>query len=141
MNKVSKLRPDGTPILEGFFVLSEHPVDGGFVSEVENSFSLSTSHDRAQFHWSSEYATSNLGGCFQIDGRETAERAKRRLETQFPQGLAFRVWEVHDPELPIAPDWRAWEAASQPSERTWSGVVDKFGARNVSYEMKEEVKR
>lgn len=135
MKKVM-LRDDGTPIMEGFVVLSERKMENTFHSPIENSFSLDVSPNFCQFCWSSEKATSNFGGSFSVDGMEHAKRMKAFAERELPD-FPFVIWNIHDPLIPVEIDWVKWEKAMQPA-KTLSGVADKFLARNVPFKCKEE---
>ena len=130
--KQEELEQMEKPNLEGFVLLCKEPKDNAYKAIVEHSFSMGMSPDRVLFFWSSDKATSNLGGSFRVDGKANAKEQKREYEKLYPE-VEFTIFDIHDPELPILVDWDGWRAASARSDKTLSGVVDKFTARNPRF--------
>ena len=71
-----------------------------------------------------------------MDGRQDAEK---RVE-KFQRGCLdweFAIYDAHDDDaLPVTLDWNQWAMDCRPAPNL-SGVVDKYGARNIQFTMKE----
>lgn len=131
--RLAQLRSMEKPDLPGYIVIGRRPGGNTYaLGVIEGSFSLDTHPDRTQFFWSSKNATSNFGGSFEVDGRAMAERSAKDWNARHPD-IDFEVFDVHSPHCPVLLDWDEWRRDSQPSDRTLSGVQDKFGARNVRF--------
>lgn len=120
------------PNLPGYIVLARQKGGNTYSGVIEGSFSLDRSLERTQFFWTSDNATSNFGGSFKVDGKKNAVEAAEYWGAKFPD-VQFTVHDVHADDLPVVMDWDGWRRAKAPSEKTLSGVVDKFGARNVRF--------
>lgn len=121
------LPPDS--MLPGFIVLGMKP-DGEWVGSVEGSFSLGTESGRTRFFWSGD-ATSNFGTSHFVDGQADAQEQLDWSLKSAPD-IAWAVFDVTDPDLPVTLDWRRWWWANQPAY-TLSGVLSKYSARNVDF--------
>jgi hypothetical protein len=126
------------PHLPGCVILTRDRTANQWRGVVEHSFSMDNAHqDRVLFWWSSKNATSNLGGNFEVDGFADAASYVRKNAPRHP-GLEFAVFDVHDEDkLPIVIDWDEWREAGERSDKTLSGVKDKFRRRNPRFWMKE----
>lgn len=120
-----------------FVVLARAPGVNGYRGIVENSLSVSTHDTRTQFFWSSAKATSNLGGKFVVDGRADAEEMVEFWSKRHPD-WTFEIFDARDDErLPVHLDWQRWLNGCRPAE-TFSGVYDKYDARNLVFKTKED---
>lgn len=103
-----------------------------YVGIVENSFSMSLSDTNTQFYWSSDNASSNFGGSFKVDGKKNAERTMKNFAENHSE-IKFKIFDVYRHKLPVSIDWDKWREDSIRSEKTLSGVKDKFGNRNPEF--------
>lgn len=104
---------------------------------VENSFSMSVHPERSNFWWIGS-AVSNFGTKHELTREKVFKNAEHYRDMfSKPGDPKFEIWDVDDPNLPVEIDWQEWERASAPSDKTLSGVVNKFRARNVRFKMKE----
>ena len=122
------------PHLEGYIVLGWDPASGKYLGYVENSFSMSVSTERTQFHWSGT-AYSNFGTTHQLDGSVAADREIQYLSKEYPQ-YQWEKYDVHDSGIPVHLDWDEWRADSARDDKKLSGVVSKYGARNPRFEVR-----
>lgn len=124
------------PNLAGYIVLGYDPASGKYVGYVENSFSMSISVHRTQFHWSGT-GYSNFGGTVPgIDGAQDADTEIRKLREKHPE-YNWQKYDVHSEDIPVSIDWDDWRRGSARSIHTMSGVVDKHVARNPKFTIKE----
>jgi len=123
------------PHLSGYIVLGRKPTDNAYQGIVELSFSMGLSSDRVNFNWSSDNATSNFGGNFEVDGLKLAEKAKYAFTKEYPD-MVFEIFDVHNDELPVVINWDQWRKDSAQDPETLSGVKNKMGARNPLFEMR-----
>ncbi len=125
------------PHLKGCVILTRDRTANQWRGVVENSFSMDDGHkDRVLFWWSSDNATSNLGGSFKINGFEDAAAYVKKYSGRRPD-MEYAIFNVHEEEtLPIVIDWDDWREAGQPAQ-TLSGVKDKYRRRNPRFWMKE----
>jgi hypothetical protein len=125
--------------LPGFVILGKHKGGNSYCfGYTEGSFSMSLSEDKTNFWW---YGTaySNFGTKHELTPesvRKNIERHVKDLELGHPD-VEFEVWDVHDPLIPVEFDWELWLWGSQSSDKTLSGVVDKYAARNLRFRMKD----
>ncbi len=131
------------PHLQGYIVLGWDEAAKRYVGYVENSFSMSISADRTQFLWSGT-AHGNFGGKFELDGAARADRTLygsdsfKGLIKEYPE-YQWEAYDVHSPGIPVHLDWDEWREGSAHSDRTLSGVVNKYVARNPRFEMRETI--
>lgn len=105
----------------------------------ENSFSMSLEPALANFWWVGT-ARSNFGTTYDLtaqrveqDARENISRLQRNHSS-----LVFELIDVRAADCPIELDWNNWLWGNQSSDKTLSGVVDKYAARNLRFWMKGE---
>ena len=71
-----------------------------------------------------------------MDGRQYAEDMIEKFRNDYPD-WDFDIHDAHDEDaLPVVLDWNQWAMACRPAA-TLSGVLDKYGARNIQFTMKE----
>ena len=122
------------PNCPGYIVLARY--GDSYMGIIERSWSMDLSFDRALFFWSSDHATSNFGGNFKIDGLVDATHHCKEFSKKHSD-LDFKIYDVHSEDLPVELDWDEWREACKPAN-TFSGVKDKFKARNVKFKLKEK---
>ncbi len=122
------------PDCPGYVVLGKKRTDNSYKAIIERSWSMDLSGDHACFFWSSDNATSNLGGRFKVDGLADAKHNMAKFAKD--SDMEFTIFDVHSDDLPIIIDWDCWRECSKPAD-TMSGVKSKFGARNPRFYMKE----
>jgi hypothetical protein len=91
----------------------------------EESFSMNYYTDRAMIFWSSNTATSNLGGSFKVDGVSWASQNHQKYD---PTQIVF------DPlsdDCPIDIDWRRWLEDLDADSK-----ASKFDKRNARFTVK-----
>lgn len=123
----------------GFVILGKLKAHGNSypVGYCENSFSMSVENGRSNFWWIGT-ATSNFGSKHELTYEKvkaSVERHLADLNRNHPD-YNFEVWDVHDPEIPVEFDWEHWLWGNARSDRTLSGVRDKYAARNLEFRMK-----
>lgn len=124
------------PNLPGYVVLGRKQGANAYQGVIESSFNLDLSDDRVRFFWTFGEATSNiLPGTFKVDGFENAEEMQKYFTKRYPD-MEFEIFDVHDEDIPFTFDWDQWRKDKTPNKETISGVRNKFGARNVKFEMK-----
>lgn len=122
--------------LPGFVVLVRKPGENDYRGLIEHSFSLGESNDSTQFFWSSNNASSNLGGTFKIDGKKGAEERVDYYKLIQPD-WSYEIFDAKDEDkLPVILDWQSWLDANAPAD-TLSGVRNKHKARNIFFRTKE----
>lgn len=127
------------PDMVGFVVLAKSKTDNSYKAIIERSWSMDLSSDCCLFFWTGKgySALFKPGAYVEIDGFKDATHHKEKFG-QNNAGMDFTIFEVHATDLPIAIDWDTWRKDCAPSEKTLSGVQNKFGARNPRFVMKEE---
>lgn len=122
---------------EGYVILIHEPGANQYHGYVENSFSMSLDSSRTCLFGSGEYV-SNFGTRHVLDGRADAEHHAGDLRKSHPDATVV-VWEVHDENLPVILDWEEWLDAQAYDPNTLSGVTNKFKARNLRFDMREDL--
>jgi|SRR6185369_2959240 len=107
-----------------YVVLGKRPTDNAYQAVIERSFSMDVSGEACNLFAATKYG----------DGLEVAEHYRAMFSKG---GVEFVIFDVEAEGLPIEIDWAAWAKACAPSDKTLSGVVSKFGARNPPFKMKE----
>lgn len=114
--------------LPGFVILGSRPGENALSAIIELSFAMDESQDRVLFWF--------------IRPDMSKERVMKNCEhyrSMFSMGgNEYKIWDVRDPDLPIDINWEEWLWANASSEKTVSGVRDKYRARNPQFKMKEE---
>lgn len=121
--------------LDGFVILGRHPGGNAVSGIIENSFSMSVSSERVLF-WFLGTAYSNLGTKHELTREKVLKNCQRYIDMFSKDGMEYVAWDVRDPDLPVELNWERWLYDSEPSDRTLSGVRDKFGARNIQFRMR-----
>lgn len=126
--------------LPGFVILGKEAGANAYtLGYVENSFSMQVKPAQTNFWWVGT-ARSNFGSTHELTTervRKTVDEHCKDLNKSHP-GTEFTVWDVRDPEIPVEFDWETWLWGSQRSDKTLSGVVEKYAARNLHFRMKED---
>ena len=113
------------PKLKGTLVLARRPGENELVGLVETSLFMNWSPTRVRFWWTDIISDAALGLTFEVDGLDDAGAHARHCRRQNPN-WEIKVWDAHDPDLPVVIDWAGW-----------SNTVDKYGHRNPAFTMKE----
>lgn len=116
---------------KGFVILGQEPQSNTLSGYVEHSFCMG---------WDSGYALLFLW--HPIRGwRKTEESALRDAEEWLVSARKkvsdAKIWDIHDPELPVVFDMESWIDAQAYNPNTLSGVSNKFKARNAAFTMKD----
>jgi hypothetical protein len=129
---------DGKPLmtLAGYIILVKKPNDDTLYGIVEQSFSLDTSKTHTFFFWDSP-----KGGRFrEMDGKVWVQKDCEYWNKNHPD-WEFTIYDARDDsKLPVTIDWESWLDAHEPSDKTLSGIKDKYRARNLRFTKKEEVR-
>jgi hypothetical protein len=120
-----------------FIVLGINPVTNKYCGPIKNSFGLDIREGWTQAWWSA------FEGCDKwaenVDGQKEAQRS---VDYWVKQGKNWnwKIYRVQTDELPIVIDWEHYLWAHTYDDKTLSGIVDKYGARNFRFKTKEECK-
>jgi hypothetical protein len=126
------------PGLPGYVILGRRAGSNSYVGVVELSFAMDLHDSRTNFFWTGVGRDNIVGAKHQIDGKATAERYRQHFAERNPT-IEFTVYDIDSPDLPVVIDWDDWRDGSSPSDRTLSGVKDKFRARNPRFYMPGEL--
>jgi len=109
-----------------------------YVGVVEHSWSMGIDAERANLFWSGEARDNIVGAKWNLDGLHDAEHHLQHVRKTRPE-YEWTIFDVHQEDiLPVVIDWERWDKDNARSDKTLSGVVNKFGARNPRFRMKEE---
>ena len=112
----------------GYVILGTVPGGNSMSAVIERSFSMDESIERVLFWF--------------VRPDMQADRVFKNCEhyrAMFSKGgKEYKIWDVRDPELPILINWEEWLWANSSSEKTLSGVRDKFRSRNPEFKMKDQ---
>ena len=133
---MSRERPQPGDDYLGCYVVLGRESGSDLVGTVERSFDLGLSPHCVRLWWSGPARDNLFGAAHQVDGRADAESNRRYFAGKYPK-MTFEVWDVLDPDIPVELDWARWERDCRPSDRTLSGVVCKYGARNPLFKVKD----
>ena len=123
------------PHLPGYIVLGRKKGSNAYQGVVEHSFTMGLSEDHVRFWWTFDKATMNiLPGTIDVDGFKDACLSCSEFAKNHPD-MEFEVFDAHSDDLPVIIDWDQWREDEQPA-KTFSGVKNKFGARNPRFEMR-----
>lgn len=106
--------------LPGYIILAVRPDEDFYVGLTENSFSLGVEEDRVQF----------------FCGDRAWELASHRLKQYrgWHPDWSLYVFDAKDEKnLPVELDWEQWLKDRKPTDLTFSGVTNKYGARNMRF--------
>lgn len=118
--------------VQGYILLIKKPGDAQFYGTVENSFSIGIEPNRAFLYWTSAYRN--------IDGLEWANKDLAYWKKQYPD-YEYTIYDARDAEkLPVVLNWDVWLDAHTPSEKTMSGIKNKYDARNLKFTLKGAAK-
>lgn len=120
----------------GFVVLGRAKTANAFQAIVEHSWCMDLSMDRACFFWSPA-----PGDTRKLDpdmGRKSAEKYRDHFAKSRPDH-DFVVYDIADPALPVKLFWDEWRVDNEYIPNTLSGVRNKFKARNVRFDMLDEI--
>lgn len=120
----------------GHVVLFREPGANQYRGYVEHSFSMGIDPARTCLFGSGEYV-SNLGTRHVIDGQADAEHHAEEIRKKHPDSIV-EVWDARDENLPVVLDWEEWLDAQAFDPNTFSGVTNKFKARNLRFDMRED---
>lgn len=116
---------------KGFVILGNLPGENHVSGFVEHSFSMGWDRSHVNMWvWHPEW------GYFKTEDpvRDNCQKYADKYKEQ-----NAKVWDIHDPDLPIVLDIEAWIDAQAYNPNTLSGVSDKFKARNAPFKMKDEL--
>ena len=118
-----------------YVVLVRKPGSNTMEGYVEESFNMAYSLDYVYLYRSATYQS--ILGEITLDGEAEATDAASTVKRYHPD------WDVewHDvrsDDCPILIDWETWIDALARNPNTFSGVSDKFKARNAPFRMKDE---
>lgn len=118
--------------VQGYIILVNKPGDGQLYGTVENSFSIGIEPNRAFLYWTSAYRN--------IDGLEWAKKDVAYWTKQHPD-YVYTIYDARDAEkLPVVLNWDVWLDAHTPSDKTMSGIKNKYDARNLRFTLKGTAK-
>jgi hypothetical protein len=126
--------------LPGYVVLGKREGGNAYNAIIERSFSMDVSSDNANFWWIGEARDNFFGAKWELSKEIVLKNAERHRDAfnKTRPDMKFEVFDVRDPDLPIVIDWDTWLWAHESSDKTLSGVRDKFIARNPPFKMKDE---
>lgn len=116
--------------VQGYIMLIKKPGDDKLYGPVENSFSLSIEPNRTFFYWTSKVQN--------IDGWEWVNKDLNYWRGKYPE-YEYTIYDARDAEkLPVVLNWDVWLDAHQRSNQTFSGIKNKYDARNLRFTLKGE---
>lgn len=118
----------------GYILLVKKPSENSYSGIVEGSFALDSNKDRTRFFWTG--VAYFLGNQYDIDGKKDAQEMMDYYLKKYPD-WEIEMFDVENEDLPVTIDWEQWFKDNEPNPNTLSGVKNKFGARNVKFEMKD----
>lgn len=120
----------------GFIVLGRAKTANAFQAIVEHSWCMDLSPDRACFFW--DPAPGDKRGLKPDCGKLSAEKYRDEFNQSRPD-REFAVYDIADPALPVKLFWDEWRSDNEPYANSMSGVRNKFRARNVRFDMLDEI--
>ena len=121
--------------LPGYICLAVMPGDKWYTGLVERSFSIGTDTRATQFFWTG--TAHSILGAHDLDGWKNAKDRADKFEERHPGARVFIFDARGDGELPVTLEWEKWLLDSRPAY-TLSGVADKYGARNIGFQIKTD---
>lgn len=113
--------------MKSWVILARRPEENAFIGYVEQSFHM---------EWSNEYVLIHISTWWKEDEiKKEFEDIKKKHPSW---GENIWLYEVHDENLPIVIDFEAWLDANAHNPNTFSGVTNKYKARNAPFKMKED---
>mgnify|MGYP003575815978 CR=1 FL=1 len=126
--------------VHGFVVLGKPRAANAYRAIIERSFSMDLSGECANLFLIGTFRDNIFGAKWELN-KENARADAEKYRVMFSKGRSdwtFEIWDLDDPDIPVEFDWDRWREHSTYSEKTFSGVVNKFGARNPTFRMKEQ---
>jgi hypothetical protein len=132
------------PGMKGYVVLGKREGGNAYSAVIERSFSMDVSPERASVFLIGVFRDNLVGAKWDLTKQKVLACAEKYRDTFSGRSdivgvpeMEFKVWDIDDPELPIVIDWDDWRRGNERSDKTLSGVRDKFSARNPRFYMKE----
>jgi hypothetical protein len=133
------IQPNDETLPIGFVVLGQLKGGNAYHAVIECSFSMDLSPENVNLYWIGTARDNLVGAKWELTEnlvRKTAEEHRDMFSKPRPD-WEFKVWDMHDPNLPIIIDWDSWKWGNTRSEHKLSGVRNKFLARNPKFKMKD----
>jgi hypothetical protein len=115
----------------GYILLIKKPNDDKLYGPVENSFSLGVEPNRTFLYWSSVR--------WGLDAWTWVNKDLDKWRQDNPD-WDYTIYKAMDKNLPVAINWDLWLDAHSPSNKTLSGVKNKYDCRNLKFTLKGEAR-
>lgn len=133
------------PGMKGYVVLGKREGGNAYSAVIERSFSMDVSSERVNVFLIGVFTDNLVGAKWDLTKQKVLACAEKYRATFSGRGdivgcpkMQFEVWDIDDPKLPIVIDWDDWRRGNERSDKTLSGVRDKFSARNPRFYMREQ---
>lgn len=122
LQQAARVRCGADHYVKGWVLVGRAPDQNGYTAEIEHSFSMDYSTERARLYRKRRDGLEDMGA-------EEEERA--RLQTKhWPEPL--RLWDIDDPACPLVLDWVHYESARGDGSSRY-----KFEVRNLKFMVRE----